>query len=117
MQHFSGRDAAYATVEASPASGAPGAIDVLGRALGLPDGVQAGDTARVTLPQLVPLDVVIDYRTPHFLGIRTGDALIRCFGRGQWGALLGIDLHLFAPDTDTARTEQAWRAWLAGVFA
>lgn len=116
VQHFSGRPATYVTAEAPPASTALGAVATLCRALGLPEDVHAGTTARLALPGLVPLDVAVDYLTPHFMGLRTTDALIRCFGRGRWGAPLAVDLHCFAPDIDAARTEREWRTSLERVF-
>ena len=65
---------------------------------------------------LPPLDAVVDYRTDAFLGLRTGDALIRVYGRDAFGWPVGVALHLFAPDADGPALEQAWRAWLDGVF-
>jgi hypothetical protein len=59
----------------------------------------------------------VSYRTPHFLGLRTGDGLIRIIGRDTFGWPVGVTLHLFAPDADAAALEQAWRAWLDGVYA
>jgi hypothetical protein len=46
---------------------------------------------------------------PHFIGLRTGDALIRFFGRSAFGGPDAVAVHNFA-GADPARMESDWRA-------
>jgi hypothetical protein len=113
--HFAGRQAAYVSVE-GPEESADEGFAAVRRALGLPDDVVAGDPVRLTPDGLDPIDGVVDYATDRFLGIRTGDALYRVYGRDAWGWPVGLAHHLFGEDVDQAATERAWAEWVAGVF-
>lgn len=117
LAHFPGRAARYVETNAPESSAVPDGFATVVRALGLREGVAEGDTVPVDLPGVAATDAVVDYRTPHFLGLRTDDALYRFFGRNAWGAPVGFSVHLFAPDADTEKVEQAWTGWLSGVFA
>jgi hypothetical protein len=122
LRHFKGRRATYVGggpdgILAPESSSQAGSLDRLKRALGLDAGASAGDTVRLDVDGLEPQDAVVDYGTPHFLGIRTGDALYRFFARGAWGEPTGMSAHLFAEDADEQRTAKAWSAWMNGVFA
>jgi hypothetical protein len=112
--YFAGRKAAYVSVD-GPEESANGGFAALRRALGLPDGVVAGDPVRLTPDGLDPIEGVVDYANEAFLGIRTADALIRVYGRDAWGWPAGVALHLFGEDVDQAATERAWAEWVAGV--
>jgi hypothetical protein len=120
LRHFSGRVATYIACEA-PEVSAQGGLAALRRAIGLPespaDGPATGDRVRLTPAGLQSIDGVVDYSTPAFLGVRTDDALYRFYGRDAWGWPVGVAHHLFAADTDSEATGQAWSTWLAGVFA
>ncbi|GHJ38387.1 SRPBCC domain-containing protein [Streptomyces sp. TS71-3] len=115
LAHFSGRPVTFAMVDAPAASAAPDAFAAVGRALGLADDAVAGTKVLARGPE--PLDAVVDYRTPHFIGLRTGTALYRFFGRNHWGAPVGVTVHNFAAGADGERNGAAWEAWLGGVFA
>jgi hypothetical protein len=123
LRHFNGRRATYiggegsSGLEGPEASSKPGSLDVVKRTLGLDGDAAAGDTVRVELEGIAPQDGVVDYVTPHFLGIRTNEGLIRFFGRDRWGLPTGMSGHLFADGVDRNRTEDAWQAWLNEVFA
>ncbi|MET7904515.1 hypothetical protein [Streptomyces sp. NPDC005336] len=97
--------------------GANSAFEVAGRGLGLPDDAAEGATVRVELPGAGPVDAVVDYRNPYFIGLRTDDAMYRLFGRNHSGAPVGVGVHDFAPGADAQRTGDAWRTWLGGLFA
>jgi uncharacterized protein YndB with AHSA1/START domain len=88
---------------------------ILRDALGLAGKVAEGDQVRVTPAGLAPLDGVVDYLSPSFLGVRTGDGLYR-FIWGYDGTVV-VGHHLFAGGVDQQATEQAWQAWLARSFA
>lgn len=117
LTHFTGRPAAFATVNGPAASTAPDALEVVSRALGVPDNAAEGATVRAELPGSGPVEAVVDYRNPYFLGLRTGDAMYRVFGRNHFGAPVGISVHDFAPGADGGRSGERWQAWLDGVFA
>lgn len=117
LRYFSGRPATYVQAERPVAATEANAFTVLRRGLGLADDVAEGDTVRLARPGLDPLDAVVDYLTPHFIGLRTADGLYRFFCGDAWGMGVGLRLHLFADGVDQEKTEQAWRMWLDGVFA
>jgi hypothetical protein len=117
VQYFGGCRATYAAVEGPAASTGPDAFGQLRGGLGLTDGVAQGDAVRLDLPGLDPLDGVVDYLSPHFIGVRTAHGLYRFFGRNAWGMPVGLTLHLFSDGVDREKTEKAWSAWLNGVFA
>jgi hypothetical protein len=117
LRHFSGRDAAYVAAEAPEAS-AHGGFAALRRALGVAEDVAVGDRVRLTPAGLAPIEGVVDYATPAFLGVRGADGLFRCYGRDAWGWPVGVAHHLFTGDAgEAAASERAWSAWLDGVFA
>ena len=115
LRHFTGRGATYIAADGPAASTDRGAFEVLRGRLGLSSEATAGDAVRVEVPGLQPRDGVVDYLTPHFVGIRTGEGLLRFFGRNAWGAPVGLALHLFG-DVDREGTERAWRTWLDGLY-
>ena len=63
---------------------------------------------------LAPIEGVVDYVAPDFLGVRADDGLYR-FIRGFDGSV-AVGHHLYAGDVDARRTEQAWQAWLGRLF-
>jgi hypothetical protein len=122
LLHFSRRPVTYASADGPAASNAPDGFAVLRNALGLTDATAQGDTVRVDLPGTGPVDAVVDYLHPHFLGLRTADAMYRFFGRNAFGAPVGIAVHSFAGGTSTDgvaddATGQAWQSWVNGVYA
>lgn len=117
LRYFSRRPVTYVSADGPDASKAPDAFNALRRQLGIGEGAARGDTVRVTLPGGEPQEAVIDYLAPNFAGLRTQDAMYRFFGRNAFGAPVGVALHLFAEGVDAKRTEEAWQAWLNGLFA
>ncbi|WP_433219621.1 hypothetical protein [Microtetraspora malaysiensis] len=115
LRHFGGRDAVYFTAEAPEAS-ASGGFAKARRALGVSDRVEVGDEVRLTPAGLKPIEGVVDYATPVFLGVRSADALYRFYGRDAWGWPVGVAHHLFAGDADAAAARQGWGTWLEEVF-
>lgn len=116
--HFAGRPAAFATLAGPEAAGAPDALDAAARALGVPAGAAQGAALAVRLPGAdAPVDAVLDYRNPYFIGLRTDQAMYRVFGRNHFGATVGVSVHDFAPDADASRIEARWRQWLESVYA
>lgn len=116
LAHFAPRPVAFATFDGPEASKAADAFTAVGRALGLGDDTTQGARVQAHGPQGRPLDAVLDFRNPYFIGMRTDNALIRFFGRNHWGAPVGISVHDFAPDADAKANETVWQDWLNGVF-
>ena len=48
---------------------------------------------RLTPPGLDPVDAVVDYATPNFIGVRSADGLYRFFGRNAFGMPVGLGHH------------------------
>lgn len=111
VAHFPGRDAAYLSADA-PESSAKGGFATLLRALGVPADVKAGDGVRLAPAGLPEIDGVADYVAPEFLGVRTGDALYRFYGRDAWGWPVGVAHHLFGSGAGA----DAWQTWLDGIY-
>jgi hypothetical protein len=59
----------------------------------------------------------VDFSNEHFLGLRTGDALYRFFGRNAFGAPVGMTVHDFSGSGDPAATAKAWDGFLTKVYA
>jgi hypothetical protein len=116
LRHFPGRAATYVEVEAPPSSADASAWPVLLRAAGLTGQATAGDRVRIDLDGLDPLDGVVDYATPHFLGVRTPDALYRFHGRAALGMAIAVSHHLYREDVDGEQLERGWQSWLERVF-
>jgi hypothetical protein len=117
LRYFTGRPATFVQASGPAAATEENAFTMLRRGLGLSDDVAQGDQVRLTPTGLDPLDAVVDYSTPHFIGLRTADGLYRFFGGNAWGMPVGLSLHLFADGVDQDKTEHAWRVWLDAVFA
>jgi uncharacterized protein YndB with AHSA1/START domain len=117
LAHFAGRTAVWSSANGPAESVTPDGLTRLRAALGLADDAAVGDRMRVTLPD-GPTEAVVDYVHPHFVGLRTGEQLVRVFGRNAFGAPVGVAVHDFAADAAPAeQTEAAWERWLAGVYA
>lgn len=117
LARFQDRAATHVTVNAPPASAEASAWRALLGALGLEAGVTAGEPVRVAVEGLPPIEGEADYVGPSFLGVRTDDALYRFHGRATLGMPIAVGHHLFAGKLDAGRERDAWRSWLARVFA
>lgn len=115
LRYFAGRHATYVATEGPSRSATAGSFDQLRDRLGLSQA-ETNDAVRLAVPGLDPVDAVVDYHNQYFLGLRANNGLYRFFGRGAWGAPVGVSLHLFDANVDREKTEQAWHAWLAGMF-
>lgn len=117
VAHFAGRPVTYVVADSPAPQTRPGQLAAVRAALGIGDGSAVGDPIHLHVPGAEPVDGVVDYLTPIFVGIRTDDGLYRFYGRESMGMPVSAAHHLFAPGTDQARAEQAWQAWLADVLA
>jgi hypothetical protein len=103
VAHFAGREARYVGIETDAAGAAVRAR------LGLAQDAAAGDRVRLSIPGAPPVEGVVDYLTPAFLGVRGEDLLFRVYGRESWGDPSTVALHLFDPAADAAAAERAWK--------
>jgi uncharacterized protein YndB with AHSA1/START domain len=113
VEHFRGRTATPVNTFGAPQASEADAWRKITSAVGLGETVTAGDPVRFTVDGTEYTGVVDTVRHPSFLGIRTGDALLRFVGRG---GLMGVGHHLFdQPDAKTAT--ETWQAWLGKALA
>lgn len=117
LTYFPGRPATYVEAEGPPESADASGWPVLLRALGMTGPVAPGDQLRLTPDGLDPLEAVVDYVEPEFLGLRTGDSLIRFHGRSTLGMSVAVAQHLYSGDVDRTEAQQVWQSWLNRVFA
>ncbi|PPK64889.1 SRPBCC domain-containing protein [Actinokineospora auranticolor] len=111
VKHFPGRGATYVAADGPAASHAPGAVDVLRRALGV---TAVGDRVRI---EGLGVDAEVDYLEGQFIGLRDGDTLYRFYCREPWGAPVSLAHHLFTEPADPEKTTAAWQTWLDAVYA
>jgi uncharacterized protein YndB with AHSA1/START domain len=121
LEHFNGRPATYvgqpsSGIDGPQSAGGDDAMDTLRAALGIGDGAAVGDAVHADLGGAGSLDGVIDYLTPHFVGVRADDGLFRFFGRNAFGGVVGLSAHMFRDDVDAAQAETALKAWLDSVY-
>lgn len=87
---------------------------VFKKALGLTGEAVEGSRVQSNLEGLPPIDGVVDYVSPDFLGVRTSDALYR-FIHGLGGSVV-LGHHIFSK-VDQKATERAWQTWVDHAFA
>jgi uncharacterized protein YndB with AHSA1/START domain len=117
LTHFAGRPAVYLEAEAPSASAKAEAWPRLVAALGLTDPVELGAAVRFDLPGVGPVEGVVDYVMPTFVGLRAPLALIRFHGRARIGMPVAVSQHTYISTFDVASAQRGWESWLAGVFA
>jgi hypothetical protein len=122
LEYFNGRPVTYvgqpsSGIDGPETAGTPDAMDTLREALGISNGAAVGDAVHADLGAAGPLDGVIDYLTPEFIGIRDEDGLWRFFGRNHYGGVVGMSAHLFRDDVDAAASESVLKDWLDSVYA
>lgn len=115
LTYFPGRYATYVTAQGPTASAAKDAWPVLERGLGLTEPVAVGDAVRLTPAGIEPIEGVVDYGGPDFLGVRTSDAMYRFHGLSVLGMPIAVGHHLFG-DVDATKANQAWESWLHSLF-
>jgi hypothetical protein len=122
LEHFNGRSVTYVGqpsdgISGPASAGGPEAMDTLREALGISSGAAVGDAVHAHLGGAGPLEGVIDYLTPEFIGIREPDGLWRFFGRNHYGGVVGMSAHIFRDDVDAPASEAVLKAWLDDVYA
>jgi uncharacterized protein YndB with AHSA1/START domain len=113
FEHFAGRSARYVGAEGPPASAEPGAWPAL---LGLNRPVSRGDRVRLAPAGPAPIEGVVDYVSPDYLGVRTSDALYRFHRRAALGLPVAVGHHVYTAQVDPDEAAKSWQAWLDALF-
>lgn len=116
LTYFYPRTATYVLAEGPQVSAEEQAWPVVLAGLGLAGEVAAGEKVRLTPNGVAPIEGVVDYVGPSFLGVRTTDAMYRFHGRALLGMPVAVGHHIFADDVDQQETVGAWKAWLDRLF-
>lgn len=116
LRYFPDRTATSLVAEGPPESAGEQAWGRVPAALGLDAPVTPGTTVRLTPKGLAPIEGIVDYAQDTFLGVRTPDALYRFHGRVALGLPIAVGHHVFAPELARQEPEEAWKAWLQGLF-
>lgn len=116
LRHFPGRRATYVEAEGPQPSADPNAWPVILRGLGLTAPPQVDERVRLTPDGLAPVEAVVDYVGPTFLGVRTDHSLIRFHGRAALGMTAAVAVHEYAADVDAKEASKAWESWLHRLF-
>jgi uncharacterized protein YndB with AHSA1/START domain len=114
LTYFSGRFATGVDAQGPNVPDRERVMSMFKRGLGLPDDVAEGDEVHLMPEGLPAIDGVVDYVSPHFLGVRSSDALYR-FIHGFEGTTM-VGHHLFDAGVDQNQAESAWRSWLGRLF-
>lgn len=115
LTYFRGRIATPVNVFGPHVGDRERAWEVFRRGLGLSGPVALGDRVRLTPEGLPPLEGVVDYLSPSFLGVRTDDGLYRFMH--TFDASAGLGHHIFIDGLDQQETEKAWESWLTKLFS
>jgi len=115
LTHFLGRTATPIDAFGPNVAGRQDVWETFRRGLGLSGLVAVGDEVRLTPAGLEPLEGVVDYLSPSFLGVRTADGLYRFILGFEGTAMVGH--HDFSPNVDREQAERDWAAWLEQTFS
>jgi uncharacterized protein YndB with AHSA1/START domain len=83
--------------------------------LGLTGTPSIGDLVKSTLDGLPPIEGVVDFVNPDFLGVLASDGLYR-FIHGHDGSVV-VEHHIFAEHPDERETVPNWQSWGNQAFA
>lgn len=114
VTYFAGRFGKPVDVPGPQVADREQAFAAFKRGLGLSGEVVDGGRVRLTPEGMAPIEGVVDYVSPSFLGVRSDDSLYR-FIYGFDGTVM-VGHHLFADGVDEERAESAWGDWLIRVF-
>ena len=115
LKYFDGQPVVFTDIQGPGASQAPDGFTRLREALGAGSAGQ-GAALDVELDGVGRLNGEVDFSNEHFLGVRTGEALYRFFGRNAFGAPVGMTVHDFSGAGDTEATAKAWGGFLERVY-
>ncbi|KOV64753.1 SRPBCC family protein [Streptomyces sp. MMG1121] len=117
LRHFAGRPAVYVKAARADSTDDPADFTALRRRLGLADGTAVGDQLSLDLPGTDggSEEVVVDWLSTDFVGLRGADALYRFFNGSSWNVPIWLGHHLFAENADEQQVTKGWSAWLNGA--
>ncbi|MET3904788.1 SRPBCC domain-containing protein [Paenarthrobacter sp. 4246] len=116
LQYFDGKPVVFTDIQAPAASQTPDGFTQLKKALGV-EGLAAGSAVDLDVDGVGRLSGEVDFSNENFLGLRTGDALYRFFGRNAFGAPVGMTVHDFSGSRDSELTAEAWSGFLEKVYS
>ncbi|MGW0934578.1 SRPBCC domain-containing protein [Streptomyces sp. NPDC002666] len=114
LRHFAGRPAVYVKAQRPEPTTDPADFAALRRRLGVFDEAAVGDRLplHVPGPDGGPEEVVVEWLSPEFVGLRGPDTLYRFFNGSTWNWPIWLGHHLFAEDADEQQAASVWNAWL-----
>ncbi|MFI6730404.1 SRPBCC domain-containing protein [Streptomyces sp. R-74717] len=117
LRHFTGRPVVYIKAGRDERTDDPADFAALRQRLGLADDTTVGDRLSLDLPGADggSEEVVVDWLSPDFVGLRGPHALYRFFNGSSWNWPIWLGHHLFAEDVDEQQATKAWNAWLNGA--
>lgn len=90
------------------------AMKLMRQGLGLADAVAVDEKVRLTPAGIEPIDGIVEWVSPSFLGVRSDDALYR-FIWAFTGPLM-VGHHIFR-EVNEKEEGDAWRSWMNGLVA
>lgn len=88
------------------------AMEIFRAGLGLPGPVEVDQKVTLTPEGIEPIEGVVEWVSPSFLGVRSDDAIYR-FIWAFTGPLM-VAHHIFK-DVDEEKETEAWKVWLDGL--
>jgi uncharacterized protein YndB with AHSA1/START domain len=82
--------------------------------LGLPGSVAVDEKVRLTPEGIAPIEGIVEWVSPSFLGVRSDDALYR-FIHAFYGPVM-VGHHIFS-NVDQKKEEAAWKSWMNGLIS
>jgi uncharacterized protein YndB with AHSA1/START domain len=113
LTHFFGRTATPVETYGPEVHDREQAMKLIREGLGLGGPVEVGQKVTLTPRGFEPIEGVVEWASPSFLGIRSEDA-IYWFVWAFTGPLM-VGHHIFAEGVDQKEAEAAWKAWLDGL--
>lgn len=114
LTHFFGRKATPVETYGPEVHDREHAMKLMKEGLGLSEPVAVDDKVRLTPAGIEPIEGVVEWVSPSFLGVRADDALYR-FIWAFTGPLM-VAHHIFR-DIDEKQEADAWKAWMDGLVA
>ena len=114
LTHFFGRKATPVETYGPEVHDREQALKLFRTGLGLGGPVEVDEKVRLTPEGIAPIDGVVEWVSPSFLGVRSDDAIYR-FIWAFTGPLM-VAHHIFR-DVDEKKETEAWKAWLDGLVS
>ena len=114
LTHFFGRKATPVETYGPEVHDREQAMKIMREGLGLAGPVAVDEKVRLTPEGIQPIEGVVEWVSPSFLGVRSEDALYR-FIWAFTGPLMAAH-HIFR-EVDEKKELEAWTSWLKGLVA